>query len=385
MKRTLCVLLTLLLLAAVCVASAACGREDAMEALREELEGKLEGDYDTDLAGTTLYVYNWGEYISDGEDDTLDINLAFEAVTGIHVEYSTYDSNEVMYATLNGGGVQYDIVIPSDYMIARLIKEGRLDTLDFSKLTNFHYIDERYRNPAYDPNGQYSVPYAGGYLGVIYNNTMVDPADADGTWSLLWNEKYKGQILGIDNARDALGVAMYSLGIDVNTTDLSEWDRAAEKVQQQTPLLQGWFMDQIFGKMEGENAAVATYYAGDYLTMVAEMDEASGNGDHLSFYLPKEGTNVYFDAMCICADAPNRDAAHLYINFLLEPYIALQNAEYIRYTCPNTAVVNNDEYTLKGNEFLYPTTEVRSSYYDHLPDEVVAHYEQLWNKIKSGS
>ena len=177
---------------------------------------------------------------------------------------------------------------------------------------------------------------------------------------------------------------MYALGIDVNTTDLAEWDRAAEKVQQQTPLLQGWFMDQIFQKMEGENAAVATYYAGDYLTMVAEMDEASGNGDHLSFYLPKEGTNVYFDAMCICADAPNRDAAHLYINFLLEPYISLQNAEYIRYTCPNTAVVNNDEYTLKGNEFLYPTTEVRSSYYDHLPDEVVSHYEQLWNKIKSG-
>ncbi len=384
MKRTLCVLLTLLLLAAVCVGSAACGREDAMEALREELEGKLEGDYDTDLAGTTLYVYNWGEYMSDGEDDTLDINLAFEAVTGIHVEYSTYDSNEVMYATLAGGGVQYDIVIPSDYMVARLIKEGRLDTLDFDKLTNFHYIDERYRDPAYDPDGQYSVPYAGGYLGVIYNNTLVDPADADGTWSLLWNEKYKGQILGIDNARDALGVAMYALGIDVNTTDLAEWDRAAEKVQQQVPLLQGWFMDQIFQKMEGENAAVATYYAGDYLTMVAEMDDASGNGDHLSFYLPKEGTNVYFDAMCICADAPNRDAAHLYINFLLEPYIALQNAEYIRYTCPNTAVVNNDEYTLKGNEFLYPTTEVRSSYYDHLPDEVVSHYEQLWNKIKSG-
>ena len=385
MKRTLCVLLTLLLLAAVCVGSAACGREAELESLREELEGKLEGDYDTDLAGSTLYVYNWGEYMSVGEDDMLDINLAFEAVTGIHVEYSTYDSNEVMYATLAGGGVQYDIVIPSDYMVARLIKEGRVEPLDFGKLTNFHYIDERYRNPAYDPDGRYSVPYAGGYLGVIYNNTMVDPADVDGTWSLLWNEKYKGQILGIDNARDALGIAMYALGIDVNTTDLAEWDRAAEKLQKQVPLQQGWFMDQIFQKMEGENAAIATYYAGDYLTMVAEMDEASGNGDHLSFYLPKEGTNVYFDAMSVCTDAPNRDAAHLYINFLLEPYIALQNAEYIRYTCPNTAVVNNDEYTLKGNEFLYPTTEVLSSYYDHLPDDVVSHYEQLWNKIKSGS
>ncbi len=384
MKRTLCVLLTLLLLAAVCVGSAACGRGRELEVLREQLEGKLEGNYETDLAGTTLYVYNWGEYMAVGEDDTLDINLAFEAVTGIHVEYSTYDSNEVMYATLAGGGVQYDIVIPSDYMVARLIEEGRLDTLDFDKLTNFHYIDERYLNPAYDPDGLYSVPYAGGYLGVIYNNTMVDPADVDGTWSLLWNEKYKGQILGIDNARDAFGISMYALGIDVNTTDLSLWDLAAEKLEQQVPLQQGWFMDQIFSKMEGENAAIATYYAGDYLTMVADMNEASGNGDHLSFYLPKEGTNVYFDAMCLCADAPNREAAHLYINFLLEPYIALQNAEYIRYTCPNTAVVNSDDYSLKGNEFLYPATEVLASYYDHLPAEVVEHYEQLWNRIKSG-
>lgn len=383
MKKILCFLLAAVLLVCVCLTMTSCSKEGKLEEIRAELEGKLEGDYSNDLKGTKLYVYNWGEYMSDGEDDSLDLNLAFEAITGIEVVYDTYDSNESMYATLAGGGVSYDIVIPSDYMIARLIAEDRIQPLDFSKLSNFHYIDKQYVNPGYDPTGAYSVPYAGGYLGVIYNNTLVDEADADGTWGLLWNEKYKGQILGIDNARDALGISMYALGIDVNTTNTAEWDRAAEKLSEQVPLLQGWYMDQIFNKMEGENAAVAVYYAGDYLTMVADMDEASGNGDHLSFYLPKEGTNIYFDAMCVCKDSPNYEAAMLYINFMLEPYIALQNAEYIRYTCPNTAVVNSDDYSLKGNEFLYPKTEVKSSYYQHLDEKTVAYYEQLWNKIKS--
>ncbi|MCH5184424.1 MAG: ABC transporter substrate-binding protein [Oscillospiraceae bacterium] len=381
MKKILCFLLAAVLLTCVCLAMTSCGREKKMEELRDELEGKLEGDYTNDLENKTLRVYNWGEYISDGSDDSLDLNLAFEAITGIHVVYETYDSNETMYATLAGGGVSYDIIIPSDYMIARLIAEDRLQPIDFSKLSNFHYIDKQYLNPGYDPTGKYSVPYAGGYLGVIYNNTMVDEADVDGTWSLLWNDKYKGQILGIDNARDALGIAMYSLELDVNSTNTADWDKAAEKLAKQVPLLQNWVMDEIFDKMESENAAIATYYAGDYLTMKAAMED-TGTADHLSFYLPKEGTNIYFDAMCVCKDAPNYEAAMLYLNFMLEPYIALQNAEYIRYTCPNTAVVNNDEYSLKGNEFLYPTTEVKSSYYQHLDTATVRYYEQLWNKIK---
>lgn len=382
-RKLLCLLCALAVAVSAMLSLSACGRDAKLEELRAQLEGKLEGDYTNDLAGTTLYVYNWGEYMSVGEDDSLDVNLAFEAVTGIHVEYTTYDSNETMYATLAGGGVVYDVLIPSDYMLARLIAEDRLQTLDFSKLTNFHYIDEQYRNPGYDPSGKYSVPYAGGYLGVIYNNTLVDAADVDGTWSLLWNKKYKGQILGIDNARDAFALAMYAQGIDVNTNDKAEWDRAASKLQEMVPLLQGWFMDQNFAKMQGESAAITTYYAGDYLTMVDAMDEAGRDGSHLSFYLPKEGTNVFFDAMCVTKNAQNYDAAMLYLNFLMEPYVALQNAEYIRYTCPNTGVTSNEEYSLLGNEYLYPTEVPKATYYTNLDSETIAHYESLWNRIKS--
>lgn len=382
-KKILCVVLAVALISVVCLISFSRSREDTLAELREELLPELEGDYTNDLAGTTLYVYNWGEYISNGEDDSLDINLAFEAVTGIHVEYSTYDSNESMYATLSGGGVTYDIIIPSDYMISRLIAEDRIQKINFETLSNYHYIGEQYLNPEYDPTSEYSIPYAGGYLGIIYNNTLVDEEDVDGTWSLLWNEKYKGQILGIDNARDAFAVAQYALEQDVNSNNTADWDLAAEKLSEQVPLLQGWVMDQIFAKMEGENAAIAAYYAGDYYTMVDHMDEASGNGDHLSFYLPEEGTNIFFDAMCICKDAANYEAALLYLNFMMEPYVALQNAEFICYTCPNTGVTENEEYSLQGDEVLYPENEVKSSYYAHLDAATVSHYEELWNKIKS--
>lgn len=382
-KRVLAAIVAVILVCTVVLTAASNKRSNVLDELREELLPELEGDYTNDLAGTTLYVYNWGEYISDGEDDTLDINLAFEAVTGIHVEYQTFDSNESMYSTLLGGGVSYDIVIPSDYMVSRLINEGMLEKIDYSNLSNYKYIDERYRNPGYDPTSEYSIPYAGGYLGVIYNNSLVDEADVDGTWSLLWNEKYKGQILGIDNARDAFAAAQYALELDVNSLDYADWDKAADKLMEQTPLLQGRVMDQIFAKMEGENAAIAYYYAGDYLTMVDDMDEAGSDSSHLCFYLPSEGTNIFFDAMCICKDSANYEAALLYLNFMLEPYVSWQNAEYICYTCPNTAVMENEEYSLQGNEFLYPEGEIKATYYTNLPDDVLKYYEKLWNKVKS--
>jgi len=382
MKKILSVLLSVLMIASLFV-MVSCGQQGEFDALKADLQDKLEGDYTNDLAATTLYVYNWGEYMSDGEDDSLDINKAFEAVTGIHVEYSTYASNEAMYATLSGGGVNYDIVIPSDYMVARLIAEDMVQKIDYSKLSNYKYINEEFKNPDYDKNNEYSIPYAGGYLGVIYNNTIVDEKDIDGTWSLLWNEKYKGQILGIDNARDALAISQLSLGISLNTTDLAEWDKAAEHLTEAVPLYQTWAMDEIFAKMEGENAAIATYYAGDYLTMVDDMNEATGNGDHLSMYYPSEGTNVFFDACCVLKNSQNYEAALLYLNFLMDPYIALQNAEYIKYTCPNTAVSTNTEYSLFGNEYLYPKEEIKSEFYSHLDADIVSYYETLFNKVKS--
>ena len=333
-------------------------------------------------AGGSITVYNWGQNISDGTDGSMDVIAEFEKETGIKVNYLTFDSNESLYTKLKTGGSTYDVIIPSDYMIGRLINEGMLEQINFDNVPNFANIDDIYKNQPYDPENLYSVPYTVGTVGVIYNTKYVNEADL-GSWDLLWNQKYQGQILGIDNARDALATAMFALGIDVNTSDTAEWDRAAEYLKKAVPLYQSWAMDQNFEKMEGENAAVCVYYTGDYLTMVDDMNEASGNGDHLSMYYPEEGTNVFFDACCILKDSQNYDAAMLYLNFLMDPYVALQNAEYIHYVCPNTAVTENPEYSEYHNEILYPKTEVKSQYYTHLDAETVKHYEDLWNKIKS--
>lgn len=378
MKKIISAVLALCMLLVCTVSFCSCsGRNTQLEALRTQLDGKLTGDYTNNLSGTTLNVYNWGQYISDGADDSIDVNLAFEAVTGIHVNYVTYDSNESMYAIMSSGSVSYDIVIPSDYMIERMIGEGLLQKLDFSKLSNYKYTDAKYKDLYFDQNNEYSVPYSAGYVGVIYNKTMVDEADAaDKSWSLLWNSKYTGQIMNFDNARDALATAMYYLGIDVNTTDKADWDSAAAKLTEEKPMLQTWVMDDIFQKMEGGNAAIAPYYVGDFVTMQEE------NGD-LEFYYPKEGTNVFVDSVCVPACAENYDAAMLYINFLMEPEIALANAEYIYYATPNTAVLENDEYSLKGNEYVYPAEEIEATYYHDISPEVRSYYEDLWKKVKA--
>ena len=333
--------------------------------------------YTKDLAGTTLKVYNWGEYISDGAEGSLDVNREFEELTGITVQYDTYDNNEDMYNKLRSGAVAYDIVIPSDYMIERMISEDLLQKIDVSKLSNYKNIDEKYKNVFYDPNNEYSVPYNVGMVGLIYNKTMV--TEAPTSWSVMWDEQYKGQILSFGNPRDSFAIAQFLLGIDLNTTDTAEWDRAADKLIEQNAVLQGRVNDEVFNKMEQGNAAIATYYAGDYLTM-AEVNE------DLEFVYPEEGVNIFIDAVCVPKNSENYEAAMMYIDFLLEPEIALANAEYIRYASPNTAVVNNPEYSLAGNEYLYPAEEdmPKTQYFHDLPEEIRSHYEQLWNKVKMG-
>ena len=217
-------------------------------------------------------VYNWGEYISDGSEGTMDVNAAFEEYyyetygEEIEVIYTTYASNEDMYAKLKSGAAGYDVIIPSDYMIARLIEEDMLEKLDFSNIPNYANISEEFRGLYYDPNDEYSIPYTYGMVGVIYNSSVVDDADA-GTWDLMWNSKYSGRILQFNNSRDAFGTAMYKLGLDVNTTSESEWRMALEELKAQQPLVQGYVMDEIFNKMESGEAAISAYYAGDYLCM----------------------------------------------------------------------------------------------------------------------
>ncbi|MGN0174301.1 MAG: extracellular solute-binding protein [Acutalibacteraceae bacterium] len=337
-----------------------------------DFKEKLECEYTTDLAGTTLNVFNWGEYISDGTDDTLNVIEAFEDITGIEVNYDNFDSNETMYSKLKSGAVSYDIIIPSDYMIERLKNENMLQKLDFSQIPNYKYIDEKYKNLYFDEKNEYSVPYSVGMTGLIYNSKMVDePIDS---WSAMWDEKYEGQVLTFNNSRDAFSIAQFMLGQDVNSTDKKDWDAAADLLIKQNPILQARVMDEIFTKMPGNNAAIAPYYAGDFLTMYDSNED-------LRFVYPKEGVNIFVDSICVPENAKNTGAAMMFINFLLEPEVALANAEYICYASPHTAVVNNDNYSLKGNEILYPKEYPKVQYYHDIDPEIRTYYEKLWEEV----
>ena len=242
------------------------------------------------LKGTSINVYNWGEYISDGSEGSLDVNKEFTQKYGIKVNYTTFESNENMYNKLQSGGANYDVVIPSDYMIAKLIEEDMLVELDYSNIPNYQYILPKYKNLFFDPENKYTVPYTVGMVGLIYNTTMV--TDEVDSWSILWNEKYKGEILMFNNPRDAFGIAQFLLGQSINTHNTEDWDKAIELLKEQRPLVSSYVMDEVYNKMENGEAAFAPYYAGDYLTM------ADVNPD-LAFVYPKEGVNYFVDAMCI--------------------------------------------------------------------------------------
>lgn len=204
------------------------------------------------LTGEKIYVYNWGEYIADGKDGSLDINTEFTRRTGIEVDYSTFDTNESLYSKLVSGGASYDVIIPSDYMVSKMINEGMLEKLNFDNIPNYQYIDEEYRNLSYDPKNEYSVPYTWGLVGIFYNKQYV--TEEVDSWDILWDEKYAGKILMFDNPRDAFGIAQKKLGFSFNSTDEDEWIQAAVLLKEQKPLVQAYVMDQIFNKMESGEA-----------------------------------------------------------------------------------------------------------------------------------
>ncbi len=322
-----------------------------------------------------INVYNWGEYISDGADDSLDVNKAFEEATGIKVNYTNYTSNEDLYAKLKSGGSSYDIIIPSDYMIARMIAEDMIQKIDVSKLENYSNISDEYKNLYFDPNNEYSVPYNAGMVGLIYNKTMVQ--GTPDSWSILWDEQYADKILMINNPRDAFAIAQFLLGIDINSEDEADWQRAAEKLAEQKPLVRSYVMDEVFNMMESGEAALVPYYAGDFLTM-------RDNNPDLDMVFPKEGTNIFVDSICIPKSAGNVDGAMKYIDFLLSEEIALANAEYLYYTSPNKAVLENEEYSLKDDPYVYPSEEAkRNTEYFHNLDRVsLDRMNTLWDGLK---
>jgi len=328
-------------------------------------------------AQPTINVYNWGQYISDGSDGCIDVNAEFTARTGIKVNYMTYDSNESLYTKLKTGGSTYDIIIPSDYMVARLISEGMLEKLDFDKIPNYKYVDDAYKNTAYDPDNAYSVPYTWGTVGVIYNSRYVDEADI-GSWDLLWNSKYSGKILMFDNPRDSFAIAEEYLGLGVNTENTDDLRAAAYKLIEQKPLVQSYVMDQIYDKMERGEAWIAPYYAGDYLQMAAVNPD-------LKFYLPSEGFNLFIDAVCIPKGCQNKEAAEAYINFLCDPEISGQNLDYLGYSTPISEAKQYMSPETAESEIAYPSKEVlaRGASYINLSSATSQEMDSLWLQVKT--
>ena len=345
----------------------------------------------------TLYVYNWGEYISDGSDESVDTNAEFEkyckeelGIT-VKVNYSTFASNESMYAKVSSGSTKYDVIIPSDYMIERMINEDMLAPLDLSKIPNYQFIDDAFKgeNIYYECGREelYSVPYFYGMIGIIYNTSIVDENDEQiGSWDLMWDEQYKGDILQFNNSRDAFGTAQYKLGLDVNDEDEEKWRLALDELLEQKKIVQGYVMDEIFNKMQSGSAAIAAYYAGDYLSMYEDNED-------LAFFYPQEGTNSYIDAMCIPKNAEHYDLALEYINFMCSHDIAMANALYTYYASPVTTVVDDPEYQEAMEEvhedamsILYEQAQdVPSQAYLNLSSDGLSMLNVLWEELKAKS
>ena len=325
------------------------------------------------LQGTTLNVYNWGEYI---DDENVDVVAEFERLTGCKVNYTTFESNENMYAKLSGGGVSYDVIIPSDYMIERLVSEERLEKLNYENIPNYaEYFDaEQYGYLVEGEIEQYAVIYNVGTTVLIYNTNYVKEKPT--SWDILWDPQYKGKVLMFNNPRDAFAIAQALLGQDLNTVSKEDWDAAAALlVEQRENVRPQYVMDEVFNLMESGDYAFATYYAGDYELML------ESNPD-LDFVFPKEGVNTFYDAMCIPVGSQNKRGAEAFINFMMEPEIALANAEYIYYATPNKAVVENEAYALIDSEAVYPTEVPNAQSFHNLPTDTLQYMNTLWMKVK---
>ena len=323
-----------------------------------------------------LNVYNWGEYISNGEDDSLDVNQAFEELTGIKVNYTFYATNEELYAKLRAGGASYDVVIPSEYMIGRMANEGMLEEINKDNVPNLKHIDESLLDMSYDPGNKYSIPYTWGTVVLIYNTSIVTPDTDVETWNLLWNDKYKGNILMFNNPRDAYGIALKKIGLGLNPENQEQIDKATVALKEQKPLVQAYVMDEIFDKMGAGEAAIAPYYAGDAITM---MDE---NPD-LAAAFPREGTNIFVDGMCIPKGAKQKEAAEMYINFMCEPEVGAANCEYIGYSTPNVAALELLDEEITGNPIAYPPKEVieNATYFNLLSEDLNKGLDAGWKTL----
>ena len=337
----------------------------------------------TGRTATTERVVNvcsWGEYIDESLIDE------FEEKTGITVNYQTAESNEALYSLIEMGGADFDVIVPSDYMIARLIDEDLLAELDYGNIPNFALIGDQYKNLSYDPENKYTVPYTWGTLGIIYNETMVD--EEIDSWDAMFDPQYAGQVLMINNSRDAMAAALLDLGYSINTTDEAQLREAFDLLAgaKNNGVYQAFVMDQVFQKMEGGNAAIAMYYAGDYLTMLE-------NNEDLRFVVPKEGSNWFVDAMCVLKSSQHKAEAEEWINFIASTTSSLANMDYIWYASPNAEALEQypdyylETYDEELDDELYEVmaapdeTLARCELYVNLPKETLTLYNDLWTQL----
>ncbi|MEA4987616.1 MAG: spermidine/putrescine ABC transporter substrate-binding protein [Anaerovorax sp.] len=324
--------------------------------------------------GISISVYNWGEYMCNGGDGLMNVNEEFTKLTGIKVNYTNYATNEELYAKMKSGGSNYDVIFPSDYMIARMMKENMLAPLNHENIPNASYINPLFHDNSYDPGNVYSLPYTWGTVVIIYNkNKIKEPIES---WQVLWDERYKNEILMFSNSRDAFGIALKALGYSLNSEDPKELREATDLLKKQKPFVQSYVMDQIFDKMEANEAIIAPYYAGDAISMMESNED-------LAVAFPKEGTNLFVDAACIPANSDNQEAAEMYINFLNEPQVAADNIEYIGYSSPNLAAFDLLDEEIQNNEIIYPPMNIleQSEQFINLSDETNLRMDQLWTEV----
>ena len=362
MKRLISAILALLMLFSVALLSACSGASDT----EDDDESGYQGE---------VNVYNWGEYIDPGDDGGIDIISEFEKKYHIKVNYTNFETNEELYNVLTNSNSSYDVIFPSDYMVSRLREEGLLEKLDFDNIPNYKYIDERFRNMAYDPDNEYSVPYSWGFVAVGYNTDMIEEGSITG-FSDLWNEEYKDDgVLMFNNSRDAMAIAMQLCDppIDPGAESFSreDIDRATDKLIEQKSVLKKYVMDQVFPEMENNQSGLCVYYAGDIWTMMQ-------NNESLSYCLPEEGSNIFNDAMCIPSTCKNKENAELFINFMCEPEIACANAEYITYGTPNTAALELMDEEMLESELINPPEEYLEKCYtfSNIDDDIYSYMQK---------
>lgn len=346
-----------ILLLAAAVALSACGSP------RSENDGKSEK--------VVLNVFNWGDYIDDA------VIEAFEdKYPHIRVNLETYTTNEDMYVKIRTGGSAYDVVFPSDYMIKRMIDEGLLKEINMDNIPNYKYIGDQFKNLSYDPENKYSVPYLWGTVGILYNKTMVtDPVES---WYILWNEKYKKQIIMSDSERDSIGVTLKMLGYSMNSKNIDELEEAKQKLIEQKPLVLAYLVDEAKDMMIAESAAMAVVWSGDALIAMNE-------NENLAYVIPKEGTNYWFDSMVIPTTGRNQEEAEMFINFLCDPEISLMNVNYIGYATPNVETMKMLDPEVITNSSAYPDMSelVNCEIFEYPGDEINRVYNRIWTEVKA--